>query len=99
MVWKCQEGKHEETVRVVYGLITEVISDLPPHLLDYLFGKILEMPPSQYSEMYLLFLKDFTMKALESMNRAELLQISKEREAKQAEMGQEDEEIDQIPTD
>lgn len=29
LVWKCQQGKHEETVRVVYGLINAVVEDLP----------------------------------------------------------------------
>lgn len=68
-VWKCQQGKHEETVRVVYGLINDVVEDLPPQLLDALFTKIAEVPPAEYSEMYLLFLKDFTSRALEVGDR------------------------------
>lgn len=69
-VWRCQQGKHEETVRVVYGLINDVVEDLPPPLLEALFAKILEVPEAQYSEMYLLFLKDFTLRALEAGERA-----------------------------
>jgi len=69
LVWKCQQGKHEETVRVVYGLINDVVEDLPPQLLELLYTKIAEVPPSQHSEMYLLFLKDFTMRALEAGER------------------------------
>jgi len=68
-VWKCQQGKHEETVRVVYGLINDVVEDLPPQLLEALFAKIAEVPPAEYSEMYLLFLKDFTLRALEAGER------------------------------
>ena len=71
MIWKCQQGKHEETVRVVYGLITEIALDLPTPLLDSLYQKIAEVPQAQYTEMYLLFLKDFTMKAFELADRVE----------------------------
>ena len=44
MIWKCQQGKHEETVRVVYGLITDILLDLPAPLLDSLYQKIAEVP-------------------------------------------------------
>lgn len=71
MIWKCQQGKHEETVRVVYGLITEIALDLPTPLLDSLYQKIAEVPQAQYTEMYLLFLKDFTMKAFELADKVE----------------------------
>jgi hypothetical protein len=64
MVWKCQLGKHEETVRVVYCLINEIIDDLPQALLKSLFSKVLEVPENKYTEMYLLFIKDFTLRAL-----------------------------------
>jgi hypothetical protein len=66
MVWKCQQGKHEETVRVVYGLINEVVEDLPPILLEALFEKIGAVPPEQHCEMYLLFLKEFSLRAFEA---------------------------------
>jgi len=66
LVWKCQQGKHEETVRVVYGLINDVVDDLPILLLDSLAAKVLEVPEAQYTEMYLHFLKEFTLRALGS---------------------------------
>lgn len=68
MVWNCQQGKHEETVRVVYGLINEVVSDIPSHLVKYLFDKISQQPSEEYSEMFVEFLKDFTMSALGAEN-------------------------------
>ena len=71
MIWKCQQGKHEETVRVVYGLIGDILLDLPAPLLDSLYQKIAAVPQAQHTEMYLVFLKDFTMKAFESIDRAE----------------------------
>jgi hypothetical protein len=66
MVWKCQQGKHEETVRVVYGLINEVVEDLPPQLLEALFEKIAAVPSSEHCEMYLMFLKEFSLRAFEA---------------------------------
>lgn len=71
-VWRCQQGKHEETVRVVYGLINEVVDDLAPDLLEALFIKIVAVPVEQHSEMYLLFLKEFTQRALEAAERSRL---------------------------
>lgn len=32
MVWNCQQGKHEETVRVVYGLIKDTVTQMPSNL-------------------------------------------------------------------
>jgi hypothetical protein len=72
LVWKCQEGKHEETVRVVYGLVNEVVEDLPTSLLEVLFEKVATVPSQQYSEMYLSFLKDYSLRALEVADRAKM---------------------------
>ena len=55
---------------MVYTLINEVVEDLSPPLLEALHAKIAEVPPAQYSEMYLAFLKEFTLKALEARERA-----------------------------
>jgi len=60
MIWKCQQGKHEETVRVVYGLINEVVGDLSQKQVEILYQKIASVPQAQYSEMYLNFLKEFS---------------------------------------
>ena len=64
MIWRCQLGKHEETVRVIYGLITDIVADLPLQLRNLMFSKVIEVPSQQYNELYLTFLKDFTQKAL-----------------------------------
>ena len=81
MIWNCQQGKHEETVRVVYALINEVVPNLPEPLLDNLFAKISSVPQDQNQEMYLDFLKEFTIRALgtsdsikEQRKRAKLTQ-------------------------
>lgn len=78
-VWRCQQGKHEETVRVVYGLINDVVEDLPLPLLEALFAKIAEVPEAAYTEMYLLFLKEFTSRALEAGESARQYRSMKRR--------------------
>jgi hypothetical protein len=66
---------------VVYALINEVVPNLPEPLLDNLFAKISSVPQDQYQEMYLDFLKEFTIRALgtsdsikEQRKRAKLTQ-------------------------
>jgi hypothetical protein len=49
---------------VVYGLINEVVSDMPSELVATLFAKVAQQPADDYSEMYVEFLKDFTVRAL-----------------------------------
>lgn len=85
MIWNCQQGKHEETVRVVYALINEVVPNIPEPLLDNLFAKISSVPQDQYQEMYLDFLKEFTIRALgtaesikEQRKRAKVMQNMEE---------------------
>jgi len=65
LLWKSQEGKHEEMVRVVYDIIKDVTSDLRPAVIDHLFEKIQSVPLASYDEKFLNFLKEFTQKGLE----------------------------------
>lgn len=71
-VWKSQQGKHEATVRIVFGLINEVVEDLAPELVEALFEKIAAVPSTEHSEMYLSFLKEFTVRAFQAAERAQL---------------------------
>jgi hypothetical protein len=64
MIWASQKGKHEETVRIVYNLILEVLDYLPMNLMESLFAQVQAVPESSYTEMYLKFIKDFTVRAL-----------------------------------
>lgn len=86
MVWSCQQGKHEETVRVVYGLINEVVTDIPAELVTTLFAKVAQQPAEEYSEMYIEFLKEFTLRAL---GADEAASYSKARSSKTNPEGQE----------
>ena len=64
LVWKCQQGKHEEMVRVVYNLIQEVLPSLTLPVIDSFFEKIKAMPPAQIDEKYVVFLREFSKVAL-----------------------------------
>lgn len=66
LLWKCQLGKHEEMVRVVYSTIQELVSSINVRLIDSFFERISQVPSSQYDDKFLDFLKDFTLKALEN---------------------------------
>lgn len=81
-VWDCQDGKHEETVRVIYNLIVDFVVDLPAPLKRSLFDKIRQVPASQYNEMYLTFLNQCTLKALEADEKLEnLARRAREKQA------------------
>jgi hypothetical protein len=68
-IWQCQSGKHQETVRVIYDVITEMLPDLPINLTKFLFEKVNQVKPDAYNEMYLQFVKTFTIKAFDSEER------------------------------
>jgi hypothetical protein len=62
LVWRCQDGKHEEMVRTVYEVIEHVVPYLSLENVDKFFNKIrLE---TRIDEKYLLFLKQFTVNAM-----------------------------------
>ena len=69
LLWKAQEGKFEDMVRAVYNLIEEVQSSFSLKVIDALFEKIKTVPPQQYDEKYLNFLREFTKTALETRYR------------------------------
>ena len=64
IVWRCQEGKHEEMVRIVYALIQEISGHLNINLLNEFFERIRTVPQKMYDEKFLTFLKELTQKAL-----------------------------------
>lgn len=63
MIWKCQQGKHEEMVRSVYLVIEKLIPYINIDLINGFFTKIQEH--QQIDEKFLIFLKNFSNKALE----------------------------------
>jgi len=63
LIWKCQQGKHEEMVRTVYNLIQEVLPYLSLPIIDSFFEKIKSMPPPQIDEKYLVFMREFSKEA------------------------------------
>lgn len=63
LTWKCQDGKHEEMIRTVYNLIENVLPCLSLDIINLFFQKVSQ--ESRIDEKYLLFLKQFTITALE----------------------------------
>ena len=53
-------------VRVIYDIIKDVVTSLSGDIIDDLFLKINAVPSNSYDEKYLEFLREFTMKAIES---------------------------------
>lgn len=53
-------------VRVVYNIIKDLVPFINLHYVDLFYAKIKTVPPQQYDEKFLNFLKDFTQKALEN---------------------------------
>lgn len=53
-------------VRVIYTIIKDLVPYISEELIDSLFQRILTVPQKQYDEKFLVFLKDFTLKALEN---------------------------------
>lgn len=69
-IWICQDGKHEETVRVIYQVIIDIVPDLPTELLHYFYDKIQNSVTEGLSAEKINFLKDFTNQALGNERRA-----------------------------
>jgi hypothetical protein len=40
LIWKCQLGKHEEMVRVVYNIIKDLVAFIPLDFIDLFYSKI-----------------------------------------------------------
>ena len=63
LIWKCQQGKHEEMVRTIYNLIQEVLPQCNLPVIDSFFEKIKSMPPPTIDEKYVVFLREFSKMA------------------------------------
>lgn len=63
LTWRCQDGKHEEMIRTVYGLIENVLPALSLEVINMFFAKMCQQ--QNFDEKYILFLKQFTIIALQ----------------------------------
>lgn len=66
LVWKCQLGKHQEMVRVVYSTIQDLVPSIEVRFVDMFYTRIQQVPQSAFDDKFLDFLRDFTQKALEN---------------------------------
>ena len=72
LLWRCQLGKHEDMVRVVYSTIQEIVPSIEVSLVDLFYHRITQVPATQYDDKFLEFLKDFTMKALSTYHESKV---------------------------
>jgi hypothetical protein len=65
-------------VRVVYSTIQEILPEISVQQADLFYQKIQQVPQSMYDDKFLLFLKDFTLKALATYkkNRSDELALA-----------------------
>lgn len=66
LLWSSSIGKHEAQVRVAFATIAELAPELTEKHLDALYARIAALPLSQYNELALHFLKNFTIGAVRS---------------------------------
>lgn len=64
LLWKSQEGKHEETVRAVFDTISQITIYLSLDNLNFLFKKISSISSKEYNDVTIKFIKEFTDSAL-----------------------------------
>jgi hypothetical protein len=65
-IWQASCGGHEAVVRVLYQLILHIIPVLHPRQRMSLFAVIARTPTSLFTEQFLRFLKDFTLRAMQA---------------------------------
>ena len=61
LLWKCQEGRHEDIMLAVYDTLSELISFLNLEAIHYIFKKIKEIPIEKYNEKILNFMRTFML--------------------------------------
>lgn len=57
-------------MRATFELIADVATTLPTVLLEAFFAHIRALPPHEYDEKTVAFLKDYTMNAITNLKRA-----------------------------
>lgn len=63
-LWKSVQSKHESYIRATYETIIDLSSVLKETQNDYLFSEFMKVPIEAYEESFLLLIKDFTLKAI-----------------------------------
>ena len=79
LLWRCQQGKHEDIVRVVYDIIKDLVEFLNVDEIKLLNEKIKAIPLDAYDEKMITFMKSFTIAAFTAQKK----QIARENKKKE----------------
>ena len=71
LLWKSAEGKYEDYVRAVYDTIIELSGFLGIESLEFVFSRIASIPMEEYTEMTINLIKEFSIKAMNTVNTAQ----------------------------
>lgn len=71
IIWNNARGTHEETLRATLELIQKLAADLNMGCLQLVFKKVNEIPNSEYDEVMIDFLRDYTMSAMMNYSNRE----------------------------
>jgi hypothetical protein len=74
MLWNLSSGRHEDLVRIIYGVFAAIARDLPPDCLRYLMQRIEQKPLVEYKEIDLDFVSDFMRNAARASIGSDFLQ-------------------------
>ena len=66
MIWQVACEGHETVVRALYRLLLHITPVLKPKLRIQFFNIIRSTPDESYTEHYLIFLRDFTLRAIQA---------------------------------
>lgn len=71
LLWKSAEGKYEDYVRAVYDTIVDLSGTLSVEALEFVFSKIAQIPPEEYNEMTITLVREFSLKAMNTLSNAQ----------------------------
>eukprot|EP01022_Parablepharisma_sp_SALTPOND_P000568 TRINITY_DN102_c1_g2_i1.p1 TRINITY_DN102_c1_g2~~TRINITY_DN102_c1_g2_i1.p1 ORF type:complete len:1279 (+),score=158.36 TRINITY_DN102_c1_g2_i1:13122-16958(+) len=80
LLWKCQQDKHEDIVRVVYDTIKDILGYLKLEQIRLLFNKLKAIPLELCDEKLINFMKEFTLKAFSVHSFYDKLKVDPKKE-------------------
>ena len=71
LLWKSSDGKYEDYVRAVYDNIVELSGLMSIEALEFMFSRIASIPMEEYTEMTISLIKEYSLKAMNSVEKAQ----------------------------
>lgn len=64
ILWNNVRGTHEETARATLDLLLKIVINLNLNWVSFIFKKVNEVPNTEYDEIMMQFLREYTQKAM-----------------------------------